>query len=184
MALIGTKEVELGFNAPDFELPEPKSKKIRSLEELKGEKGTMVMFICNHCPYVIHLIKAIVEVASEYIPKGVSFVAISSNDVINYPDDSPNKMIKFAISNNFPFPYLYDESQEVAKSYFAECTPDFNLIDSNGKVIYRGRFDAATPGNSNPVNGEDLKDSLDRLINKKPQKTDQIPSMGCSIKWK
>ena len=184
MALIGTKEVELGFNAPDFELPEPKSKKIRSLEELKGEKGTLVMFICNHCPYVIHLIKIIVEVASEYIPKGVSFVAISSNDVINYPDDSPDKMIEFANSNNFPFPYLYDESQEVAKSYFAECTPDFNLIDSNGKVIYRGRFDAATPGNSNLVNGKDLKDAIDRLIVDKPQEEDQVPSMGCSIKWK
>jgi len=184
MALIGTKEVELGFNAPGFQLPEPKSNQIKSLEELKGKKGTLVMFICNHCPYVIHLIEEIVKVAESYIPKGVSFVAINSNDVVNYPDDSPEKMIEFAETNNFSFPYLYDESQEVAKSYFAECTPDFNLIDSNGKVVYRGRFDAATPGNSNPVNGADLKDALDRLIEKRPQEADQIPSMGCSIKWK
>ena len=184
MALIGTKDVELGFDAPHFELPEPKTRIVRSLEELKGEKGTLVMFICNHCPYVIHLIGEIVKVAESYIPKGVSFVAINSNDVVNYPDDSPKKMIEFAETNNFPFPYLYDESQEVAKSYFAECTPDFNLIDSHGKVVYRGRFDAATPGNRNPVSGEDLKDALDRLIEGKPQKEDQIPSMGCSVKWK
>ena len=184
MALVGTKEVELGFEAPGFQLPEPKSNQIKFFEELNGEKGTLVMFICNHCPYVIHLIKKIVEVAAEYIPKGVSFIAINSNDVINYPDDSPDMMIEFSDSNNFPFPYLYDESQQVAKSYIAECTPDFNLIDSHGKVIYRGRFDSATPGNSNPVTGEDLKDAIERLIEGKPQKTDQIPSMGCSIKWK
>jgi len=184
MALIGTKDVELGFDAPHFELPEPKSKRIRSLEELKGEKGTLLMFICNHCPYVIHLVKEIVKVAETYLPKGVAFIAISANDVVNYPDDSPDKMIEFASFYNFSFPYLYDESQRVAKSYFAECTPDFNLIDSQGKVIYRGRFDAATPGNTNPVNGEDLIDAIDRLIESKPQKVDQIPSMGCSIKWK
>ncbi|RLD23480.1 MAG: thioredoxin family protein, partial [Bacteroidetes bacterium] len=175
---------ELGFNAPGFQLPEPKSNKTRSLKELKGKKGTLVMFICNHCPYVIHLIKVIVEVAKEYSPKGISFVAINSNDVINYPDDSPDKMIEFADLNKFPFPYLYDESQQVAKNYFAECTPDFNLIDNHGKVIYRGRFDAATPGNNNPVNGADLKDALDRIIEAEPQVTNQIPSMGCSIKWK
>lgn len=184
MALIGTKDVELGFDAPQFELPEPKSKRIRSFEELKGDKGTLVMFICNHCPYVIHLVKEIVKVAETYLPKGIAFIAISSNDVINYPEDSPEKMVEFASLYNFSFPYLYDESQQVAKSYFAECTPDFNLIDSQGKVIYRGRFDAATPGNNNPVNGEDLIDAIDRLIKSKPQKVDQIPSMGCSIKWK
>ena len=184
MALVGTKEVELGFDAPGFNLPEPKSTQTKALDELKGGKGTLVMFICNHCPYVIHLIKGIVEVADEYIPQGISFVAINSNDIINYPADSPNKMVDFANSNNFPFPYLFEESQQVAKSYFAECTPDFNLIDSRGKVIYRGRFDAATPGNSNPVTGEDLKDALNRLIEKRPQEADQIPSMGCSIKWK
>jgi thiol-disulfide isomerase/thioredoxin len=184
MALIGTSEVELGFNAPEFQLLEPRSNQTLSLENLKGEKGTLVMFICNHCPYVVHLIKTIVEVADEYIPKGVAFIAINSNDVINYPADSPEKMIEFVNLNNICFPYLYDESQEVAKSYFAQCTPDFNLIDSNGKVIYRGRFDAATPGNDNPVNGADLRSALDRLIQGNPQKTEQIPSMGCSIKWK
>ena len=183
MTLIGTKEVGLGFDAPDFRLPEPKSNQIKSLDDLRGEKGTLVMFICNHCPYVIHLIEEIVNVAESYIPKGISFIAINSNDVINYPADSPDKMVEFANSNNFPFPYLFDESQQVAKSYFAECTPDFNLIDSHGKVVYRGRFDAATPGNYNPVTGEDLKDALDRLISNKSQKSEQIPSMGCSIKW-
>ena len=184
MALIGTKEIALGFRAPDFKLPEPKTNRVLSLNDLKGEKGTLVMFICNHCPYVIHLIEGVVKLAEEYIPKGISFVAINSNDVVNYPDDSPDKMVEFAKKYGFSFPYLYDETQDVAKAYFAECTPDFNLIDSTGHVVYRGRFDAARPGNNEPVTGEGLRDALDRLIAGNTQKRDQIPSMGCSIKWK
>jgi thiol-disulfide isomerase/thioredoxin len=142
------------------------------------------MFICNHCPYVIHLIEEIVKVAETYIPKGVAFIAINSNDVVKYPDDSPAKMIEFAKRYDLPFPYLFDESQHVAKSYFAECTPDFDLIDTKGHVIYRGRFDASRPGNYEPVTGKDLRESLDLLISGKPQNELQFPSMGCSIKWK
>jgi len=184
MALIGTKEIELGFKAAGFKLPEPKTNRELSLDALKGDKGTLLMFICNHCPYVIHLIEGIVEIAETYIPKGIAFIAINSNDVKNYPADSPENMAVFAKEYKFPFPYLYDESQKVAKNYFAECTPDFNLIDSKGRVVYRGRFDAARPGNSEPVTGKDLSNALDRLIAKKPQDKNQTPSIGCSIKWK
>jgi len=184
MALIGTKQIEMGFEAPDFKLPEPKTNRVLSLNSMKGEKGTLIMFICNHCPYVIHLIEGIVKVAETYIPKEISFVAINSNDVENYPGDSPEKMVEFGQKFGFSFPYLYDETQKVAKAYFAECTPDFDLIDSTGHVVYRGRFDAANPGNNEPVTGEGLRDALDRLITGKPQLKDQPPSMGCSIKWK
>lgn len=184
MALIGTKDIEMGFRAPDFKLPEPRTNRVLSFNDLKGDKGTLIMFICNHCPYVIHLIEGIVKVAEEYIPKGVSFIAINPNDVVEYPADSPEKMVEFVEEYGISFPYLYDESQKVAKAYFAACTPDFNLVDVKGNVVFRGRFDSASPGSSNPVTGEGLRDALDRLITGKPQLEDQIPSMGCSIKWK
>ena len=184
MALIGTREVELGFKAPGFLLPEPKSNAVLSLDELKGKNGTLLMFICNHCPYVIHVIEGLVKLAEDYTPKGISFAAINSNDVDSYPADSPANMVLFAQEHHFPFPYLYDETQAVAKAYFAECTPDFDLLDAEGKVVYRGRFDASSPGNNNPVNGKDLHEAMQLLLTGKRQKEEQIPSIGCSIKWK
>ncbi len=184
MALTPTSSIQLGFKAPDFQLPEPLSGKNFGLEELEGNKGTLILFICNHCPYVIHIIDGIVKLAAEYQKKGISFIAINSNDVANYPEDSPENMNLFAIKHKFTFPYLFDELQEVAKSYDAACTPDFNLLDENGTVIYRGRFDAARPGNGLIVNGDDMKDAFDRLLSGKDQLKEQLPSIGCNIKWK
>ena len=142
------------------------------------------MFICNHCPFVIHVIYQIVAVANDYLSKDIGFVAISSNDIINYPDDSPEKMKELAIKKNFPFPYLYDPTQEVAKDYDAACTPDFSVFDSQLKCIYRGQLDDSRPGNNEPVNGKDLRLVLDLSLKNKKLDFIQKPSIGCNIKWK
>ena len=142
------------------------------------------MFICNHCPYVVHVIKELVSVTKTYQAKGIGFVAISANDIENYPDDSPEKMKLFAQENNFSFPYLYDETQEVAKAYDAACTPDFSLFDENENCVYRGRLDASTPGNNMPNDGKDLRLALDCLLKGENIPESQYPSMGCNIKWK
>ena len=184
MALIPTTSIELGFSAPEFNLVDPITNTTSSLTRLKGKNGTLVMFICNHCPFVIHIIDAIVSLANEYQKQGISFIAINSNDVSTYPEDAPEKMVDFAKKHSISFPYLFDESQEIAKKYDAACTPDFNLIDTNGSVIYRGRFDAARPGNNLPADGHDMKDSMDRLLAGKEQISPQMPSIGCNIKWK
>ena len=141
------------------------------------------MFICNHCPFVIHVIDEIVSISENY-KENISFVAISSNDVINYPDDSPELMKKFAVNKNFSFPYLFDETQEVAKSFDAACTPDFFLYNNESKLVYRGQMDDSRPGNGIPVTGNDLKSALDNLIKNKEISTEQKPSIGCNIKWK
>lgn len=184
MALTPTIDIPLGFKAPDFELLEPKTGKKRNLNELKSDKGTVVMFICNHCPYVKHTIEGIVELANDYIPKGISFIAINSNDVDNYPEDSPEKMIEYAAKGDYPFPYLYDETQEVAKAYQAACTPDFNIFDGEMKCVYRGQLDDSRPGNDIPVTGKSMREALDLLIEGKEILKDQRPSIGCNIKWK
>jgi thiol-disulfide isomerase/thioredoxin len=184
MAATPTKQIPLGFTAPDFKLPEPSTGQVRSLDELKSDKATVVVFICNHCPFVIHIIDELVKAGKEYIPKGVSFVMINSNDVTNYPDDSPVKMVEFAKKHDFPFPYLFDESQDVAKAYDAACTPDFNVFDGDMKCVYRGQFDDARPGNNQPVTGADLRRNLDLLLESRPLPADQKPSIGCNIKWK
>jgi hypothetical protein len=142
------------------------------------------MFICNHCPYVKHVIDGIIEMANDYIPKGVSFIAINSNDVENYPDDSPEKMQQLAREKNFPFPYLFDESQEVARAYHAACTPDFSIFDAELKCTYRGQMDSARPGNGEPVTGSDIRAALDAMIAGNAVNAEQFPSVGCSIKWK
>ena len=142
------------------------------------------MFICNHCPYVKHVINGIVELANDYIPKGISFIAISSNDVENYPDDSPDKMKEEAARLGFKFPYLYDESQDVARAYQAACTPDFNIFDAELKCVYRGQLDDSRPGNKIPVSGKDIRKALDDLLSGKKISEDQVPSVGCNIKWK
>lgn len=184
MALTYTEPIPLGFKAPDFSLEDTVSGKQLSLDQLKSDRATVIMFICNHCPYVIHTRQEIVNIAKEYIPKGVAFVAISSNDVNEYPDDSPENMKKLAEELDFPFPYLYDESQEVAKAYHAACTPDFSVFDGDLKCVYRGRLDGSSPGNDIPLTGEDLRNALDNLLAGKEVSRDQKPSMGCNIKWK
>ena len=184
MALTPTKQIPLGFTAPAFSLPDTVSGKTLSLEELKSDKATVVLFICNHCPYVKHINEALVAVANKYIPKGVSFIAISSNDVAVYPDDSPEQMKIEAERLGYPFAYLYDETQEVARAYTAECTPDLNVFDGNMRCVYRGQFDGSRPGSNIPVTGEGLARALDTMLAGNKVSEDQTPSVGCGIKWK
>ncbi len=174
----------LGTPAPEFTLPDTISGRLISFNDIAQPSGTVVMFICNHCPYVILVLPKLLEIAKAYQAQGIGFVAISSNDVENYPMDSPALMKALAEEKGFTFPYLYDESQEVAKAYDAACTPDFYVFDANHKLYYRGRMDNATPGNGHPVTGKDLTQALDLLLQKKETPADQWPSMGCNIKWK
>lgn len=183
MALVESNMMELGTKAPNFKLLDTVSGKKKSLEQLKSEVATVVLFICNHCPYVHYINSKLVEVANEYQAKGIQFIAISSNDVENYPQDAPEKMTKVAKTEKYPFPYLYDETQEVAKAYKAECTPDIFVFDADLKCVYRGRFDETRPKIGTPT-GKELTDALDAIITCQKVSTDQRPSMGCSIKWK
>lgn len=184
MARTPTTQIPLGFKAPTFSLTDVVSGDAFTFDELKGKKGTVVIFICNHCPFVIHVREELVRLAIEYQQKGIGFVVISSNDVVNYPDDSPEKMKELAMDMEFPFPYLYDETQEVAKAYDAACTPDFSVFDSEKVCIYRGQLDDSRPGNEEPVNGKDLRKVFDYIIEGKELDFDQKPSLGCNIKWK
>jgi thiol-disulfide isomerase/thioredoxin len=184
MAETPSKMKPLGFTAPDFRLTEPLSGKIRSLKELSSKSATVIMFICNHCPFVKHVNAQLVMLANDYLSKGISFIAISSNDAENYPEDSPEKMKEYAIRLSYPFPYLYDENQEVAKSYDAACTPDFFVFDAELKCIYRGQLDDSRPSNGKPVTGKDIRNALDAIIAGKETPKDQKPSIGCNIKWK
>ncbi|ASO08184.1 thioredoxin family protein [Arenibacter algicola] len=184
MANTPSNMLPLGTIAPNFKLLDTTLDKQKSLQDLKGTKGTVIMFICNHCPFVKHLNAEIVKTAMEYQPKDISFLAISSNDVENYPQDAPHLMKLISMEQKYAFPYLYDESQEVAKAYDAACTPDFYLFDANLKLVYRGQFDNSRPGNGIPVTGEDLKTAMDALLAGKEINEKQKPSMGCNIKWK
>ncbi|MBX3243081.1 MAG: thioredoxin family protein [Acidobacteria bacterium] len=184
MAETATKQIALGYEAPDFTLPDTVSGKDLSLQELRGEHATVVMFICNHCPFVKHVNKELVRLANDYISKGVSFIAISSNDVENYPDDSPDKMKVTAENEGYPFPYLYDETQEIAKAYSAACTPDLSIFDKDLLCVYRGQLDDSRPGNSIPPSGKDIREALDNILAGEPVSSDQRPSIGCNIKWK
>jgi len=184
MAETPSTMIPLGTKAPDFKLLDTRSNRIVSLQELKSAKATVVMFICNHCPYVKHIRSKLIETAKNYQVKGVSFIAISSNDVTTYPEDGPEKMRAEAEKNAFPFPYLYDETQQAAKAYQAACTPDLYIFDAQLACVYRGRFDDSTPGNNNPVTGKDFTESLDNLLANKSIHPQQKPSIGCNIKWK
>lgn len=184
MPALGTIQIDLGYTAPDFKLLDTVSGTEKTLDELKGENGTVVMFICNHCPYVIRVNSQLVKLANDYISKGIGFVAISSNDVSRYPLDSPEKMKQMATSMKYPFPYLYDETQEVAKAYQAACTPDFSIYDKDLKCVYRGQLDDARPQNEVKSDGKDIRAVLDALLSNKPVSDKQEPSIGCSIKWK
>ncbi len=184
MALTPSNMLPLGTKAPDFNLIDTKDNQTKSLNQLKGNKGTLVMFICNHCPFVIHVNKELVKLANDYKPNGINCIAISSNDVENYPQDSPDKMKTHAKENHYPFPYLYDETQEVAKAYDAACTPDFFLFNEDLKLVYTGQLDGSRPGNDIPVTGKDLRAAMDALLNNETINPNQKPSMGCNIKWK
>lgn len=183
MALTPSTMMPLGTRAPAFTLPDTVSGKPQSLEALKGPRGTVVMFICNHCPYVKHVNAALVRAAKDYQDKGIAFVAISSNDVAHYPDDAPDRMKAAARQLGYPFPYLYDESQDVAKAYQAACTPDLFLFDSRLACVYRGQFDDSRPGKGE-ADGRDLRAAMDALLSGRPVSPDQTPSVGCNIKWK
>jgi thiol-disulfide isomerase/thioredoxin len=174
----------LGSEAPPFYLPDTVSGKMFSFDDVASDKGTVVMFLCNHCPYVIHVNDEIVRVANDYSARGISFVAISSNDVVNYPQDGPEEMKKHAAKTGYSFPYLYDESQNVARAFDAACTPDFYVFDGDKKLVYRGRLDDSKPKNSNPLTGKDLRAALDAVLAGEKVDEKQYPSGGCNIKWK
>ncbi|MDA7716645.1 thioredoxin family protein [Flavobacteriaceae bacterium] len=176
--------IPLGFEAPSFKLLDVKSNVVLNSNKLFGLKATVLMFICNHCPFVVHINKEIVKIANQYDKIGVEFIAICSNDIKNYPQDSPEKMKKVAKKEKYPFPYLYDENQIVAKSYDAACTPDFFIFDKSKKLVYRGQLDDSRPGNNIDVTGEDIRNAIDSIINSKEINSVQKPSIGCNIKWK
>ena len=184
MARTPSNMLALGTKAPEFELYDTVTDKTFDLEALKGPKGILIMFICNHCPFVKHVNPEIAKLGEEYQAKGFGIVAISSNDVENYPDDSPELMKETAQSEAYTFPYLYDEDQSVAKAYDAACTPDFFLFDENLELAYRGQLDDSRPGNEKPVTGKDLRDAMDAILAGEKVSEDQKPSIGCNIKWK
>ncbi len=184
MARTPSNMIPLGTIAPDFTLPDTVSGKTVSLQDLKSDKATLIMFICNHCPFVKHVDEQLVALAKDYQAKGVSFIAISSNDAENYPQDGPELMKEEAAKLGYSFPYLYDKSQEVAKAYDAACTPDFYVFDKDLKCAYRGQLDSSRPGNGLPVTGSDLRAALDEILDNREVSAPQIPSIGCNIKWK
>lgn len=184
MALTPSNMIPLGTVAPAFSLPDTVSGNTFSLEQLRGEKATIVMFICNHCPYVKHINSQLVKLANDYLPKGIRFIAISSNDATAQPDDAPDKMKEAAAKEGYPFPYLYDESQAVAKAYDAACTPDFYIFDGTLKLVYRGQLDDSRPSNNTPLTGNDMRAALDAILSEGEVSPRQRPSIGCNIKWK
>jgi len=175
--------LKLGTPAPDFKLPDLNGK-IVSLADLRPKSALLMMFICNHCPYVKHVKGELAKLAHDYGSKGVGIIGINSNDAANYPEDDPENMKKWSRENGWTFPYLYDEDQSVAKAYHAACTPDFFLFDGDRKLFYRGELDESRPGNSIPVTGKKLRDAINLLLSGHPAPATQKPSMGCNIKWK
>lgn len=185
MANTPSNMLALGTKAPFFELRDPShTNENFSLDTLKGEKGTLIIFMCNHCPFVVHVIDKLSELYEDYREKGIEFIAINSNDAQKYPADSPENMVDFQLEKKFYFPYLYDESQAVAKAYDAACTPDFFFFDEKLDLIYRGQMDDSRPGNTKEITGEDLIIAFENLLAGEPQEEMQRPSMGCNIKWK
>jgi peroxiredoxin len=174
----------LGTPAPPFALKDVRTNEVHTTASLTGPRGLLVMFICCHCPFVKHVEEQLAQLAVDFRNSGVGFVAISSNDAENYPDDAPASLAEQALKLGFIFPYLYDETQEVAHAYDAACTPDFFLFDSTGKLVYRGQLDSSRPGNDIPVTGRDLRAALKAVIAGEPVTADQYPSVGCNIKWK
>ncbi|MDC6367403.1 MULTISPECIES: thioredoxin family protein [Flavobacteriaceae] len=183
MARTPSNMLPLGTKAPNFNLIDTTTDLPCTLETIKGDKGTVVMFICNHCPFVIHVNPEISKLGKEYQSKGIGFVAISSNDVVNYPQDAPDLMKEVAQKEEYSFPYLYDETQAIAKAYDAACTPDFYLFNSNLELMYRGQLDDSRPGNGIPLTGSDLRNAMDALLEEREIDSNQKPSIGCNIKW-
>lgn len=184
MAYTESNMLPLGTKAPSFELPDTVTGEVVKLEQLLSDKATVIMFLCNHCPYVIHVNPEIVRLSNDYLSKGVAFIAISSNDVIKYPQDGPDKMKEVATSLGYSFPYLYDASQEVARAYDAACTPDFYVFDGEHQLAYRGRLDDSRPNKDIPLTGQDLRAALDAVLDGRIPDQTQYPSAGCNIKWK
>jgi len=184
MALTESTMRELGTTAPDFALTDVVTGKTVRRDDFRGQEALLVMFICTHCPYVKHIEKGLAALGMDYDGEPVSIVAISSNDAESYPDDGPAGLKKQAETLRFLFPYLYDETQDVARAYKAACTPDIFLFDDNFKLVYRGQFDRSRPSNGVPVTGEDLRAAIDEVLAGKPVTKDQTPSVGCNIKWK
>ena len=184
MTLTPSRMLPLGTISPDFRLIDTISGKLYSLKDLSSPKGTVVMFLCNHCPFVRHVRNEIMYIANTYREKGIAFIAICSNDSETYPDDAPEKMGALGKELGFTFPYLHDETQEIARAYQAACTPDFFVFDGELKLVYRGQLDDSRPGNANPVNGGDLRTALDHLLSGAPIDPNHKPSVGCNIKWK
>jgi peroxiredoxin len=182
MVMTASTMLALGTDAPEFSLPDTGGKTV-SLGDFEGRRGMLVMFICNHCPFVKHIAEELAKLGAEYQEKGIAIVAINSNDVKNYPADSPEQMVAEVESRGYTFPYLYDETQEVAKAYRAACTPDFFLFDADRKLYYRGQLDSSRPDSGIPVTGEDLRSAMDALLAGKDSPDEQNPSIGCNIKW-
>ncbi len=184
MVLTPSTMLGLGTQAPDFQLPDAVSGEIISLKRFSGKKALLVMFICRHCPYVVHIKDGLAKLGKDYADKDIGIVAISANDADNYPDDAPEKLKQMAQELEFSFPFCHDESQEIAKAYTAACTPDFFLFDAAKKLVYRGQLDDSRPDNGKPLTGKDLRAAIDALLNDQPVSQDQKPSIGCNIKWK
>ena len=183
MAVTPSTMLPLGTHAPDFSLPDTNARRV-SLGDFRDAPAMLVMFICNHCPFVKHVRTGLAALCKEYQGRGIGIVGISSNDVSTHPDDSPDKMKVEAREAGYTFPYLFDESQKVAQTYRAACTPDFFVFDKDRKLVYRGQMDASRPGNDIPVTGSDLRAALDAVLAGKAVSADQRPSIGCNIKWK
>lgn len=184
MAQTASNMLPLGTKAPSFKMLDTVSGNVMTLEESRGINGTVIMFICNHCPFVKHVNPELVRLAKYYKSKGIEFIAISSNDIDKYPQDSPDKMKEHATNEAYIFPYFYDATQQVAKAYNAACTPDFYIYDDVMNLVYRGQLDDSRPGNTKPLDGKDVRNALNNLINHQPIDQEQKPSIGCNIKWK
>lgn len=184
MALTGSYMLPLGSVLPDFTLENPLTQKLESLHKNTGRHGTLIIFMCNHCPYVVHLVEHLTQYTSKIRSKGIQTIAISSNDPETYPQDGPKKMAAFAKENGFSFPYLFDPTQKAAHAFEAACTPDFYLFNEEKKLVYRGRYDTSRPGNDLPITAEDLSTAIDAMVQKTPIPEKQYPSLGCNIKWK
>lgn len=184
MARTASTMLELGTAAPRFNLPEPKTGHDLTIDDFKAARGLVVVFLSNHCPYVHHIREGLAAFTHDYAKRGIAAVGINANDAEQYPEDAPDKMIEEVAQQGYEFPYLFDERQSVAKAYQAACTPDFYLFDGERKLFYRGQFDGARPGNDVPVTGSDLRVACDALLDGLAAPANQIPSMGCNIKWK
>ncbi len=184
MALVPSTMLELGSRAADFSLPEPATGRSVALADFEGSRALLVAFLSNHCPFVKHIADRFAAVAAHYEPRSVAIVGINANDIANYPDDSPQRMKDEVRRRGYTFPYLFDETQEVAKAYRAACTPDFFLFDADRRLVYRGQFDSSRPSSGVTVSGDDLCAAIDAVLAGRVPSGDQVPSVGCNIKWK